>query len=140
MTERRIISLPDPKASSLTFRNAARSHFKALTFIHTTDAVVGIRRLKMTITDKSGARKFMQVAFNTTTANTISEWCGEFGLANGMAAVPGFNTLATIPMPPDLVIEEDDTVVINDAASISAGDRITNMVIVVDLIGGGISP
>jgi len=124
---RRVVALPNPGASLFVLPNPIRARVITLYCDITTDAVVGNRSYVLRITDKTGVVK-LQCPVGQTIAASTSRSVN----AHATAFTSVGSTLAC-QLPQDLILEEGDTVIGIDTAVISIGDRITNIVAVIEV-------
>jgi len=129
---RRVIQLPDPKASSFVFPVTAEARLRTLQFTFTTDAVVGSRRITLGVQDKTGVIKLRTLSANLIAANEVVAVSWAEGLpAIGAAGAP---YIVNIPMPAFMELDIGDVVFFAELFGISAGDRLSSIVAVVDLL------
>ena len=112
----------------MIFPNTATSLINTLTALITTDITVGSRAYVLAWTAATGEVKLV-----LPTISIPASTAARIGFAAGVSAVT-LGAYAIIPLPTGMLLEIGDYFLLTDTAGISAGDRVTAVVAVVDLV------
>lgn len=125
---RRVILLPNSGTAQFVLPNTAKVRVYSLSAVITTDATVGDRAFFLQVVDKAGVGKVRVSAPGVMTASKIYTMTFAVGMQS-QATGTHYNQAL-----PDLVLEIDDRIIFSDGNEIAAGDRVTAVVAVVDVL------
>lgn len=128
---RQVALIPSQGASTWAFRNAVKAVVAQVCTAIVVDAVVGSRVYVLEWTDSTGVLKgrFIVGAMVQGATYTVTG----FQAAAASTMNLGTDRSITFPLPPNMLAEVGDVFVVRDTSVISAGDRIGNVSITLDL-------
>ena len=125
---RRVVLLPNPGASGMAFPNTATAMIISLSALIVTNATVGSRAYSLSWVDATGVVKIVVPTIAIPASTT-----GRLTFAVGVSSV-ALGAVAMVALPVGMIVEVGDFLILTDDAGVSAGDRITDVVAVVDLL------
>jgi len=130
-------AVADPGASSLVFTvpNGFTGRWRALSIfaLITTDATVATRLFGVSVADAEGNEYAAWTASQTQVASQAYKHCWQHGMNIQAPNASGSAAVVHMCMPA-IELDEGDTITIADIAAAAAGDRITDVVIVLEPI------